>query len=105
MTEAKASRRRRRATSGPVNIPVQLVEWFAGQRLVATNRATTPWAALAYPDNLFVGERWRAWKAENPGKAPPVGWEWLDDPTSPRHQHPLWMLEMARKVLEARPRG
>ena len=86
MTEAKALRRRRR--TGANNIPATLAQWFAGEREPGPNRSLVPWAALIYPDGDLLSERWQAWKEEHPDATPPAGFEWLDDPKSPRHKSP-----------------
>ena len=104
MTEAKSTRRRRRTTGGTAHIPLSLVEWFSGNRVRAPGRSAVPWAALAFPDYVFVGENWCAWKAMNPGALPPPGWEWLDNSSAPGHRQPHWVMETARRLIAARPR-
>lgn len=99
MTAAKATLRRRRPR-GAGDVPRELADWFAGVPR-DPDATRTPWDALVYPDYVVLGERWQAWKAENPNAAPPAGWEWLDDPASPRHP-PEWMLGPARDLIAKR---
>ena len=84
--------RRKKATAG--TLPPTLVEWFSGERV------KVPWVALAFPGGLLLPERWRAWAAANPGARPPPGWQWLADPTHPRHRAYPPALASARRVAK-----
>ncbi len=94
MTVAKGTLRKRRSTTVE-NLPRALVEWFAGEPR-APDQSSVPWGALVYPDYVFLSERWLIWKAVHPAAHPPIGWEWLDDPSSPRHPAD-WLLDHAQK--------
>lgn len=91
MTEARTLRRSRRSTSSAETIPRPLRAWFAGEH----DESGPPWDALIVPDCGLLGERWRAYRAEHPKAKPPAGWEWLDDPLSPRQPS-------AERIAEAR---
>lgn len=95
MTTKKSTLRPRRST-GADNLPRELVEWFAGEPR-HPDQSSVPWLALIYPDYVLLPERWQIWKSAHPDARPPAGYEWLDDPTSPRHP-PEWLLKEARKI-------
>lgn len=88
MTEAKASRRRRRTTAA-TQVPLVLAEWFAGERIPGLSKSRIPWLAMIFPHCDLLSMRWAAWKAENPGVRAPAGYDWLDDPASTQHPSPM----------------
>lgn len=94
MTAPRSTLRQRRRSTAD-NLPRALADWFEGVPR-GPDQSSVPWLALIYPDYVLLPERWLIWKAAHPGAHPPVGYEWLDDPTSPRHS-PEWLLIDARK--------
>ncbi len=65
-------RPRRRAGTG--GLPLDLREWFAGERMNGT-----PWSAMIYPDCVLLRERWQVWLRQHPEARPPSGYEWIAD--------------------------
>src|SRR5437763_1430699 len=98
MTERKTTRRARRTTSAAGHIPRVIAEWFGGDR-PPTAHPRHPWIAVIPPHSALLPEYWLDWCAENPGAAPPAGFEWLGDPDSPRQHVPAWMAATARQML------
>lgn len=79
MTAAKSTSRRRR-TAGASTVPKAVADWFAGQL------PKRPMRSMAFPGWALLPEWWAEWAAEHPGTAPPIGSEWLTDPTDRRHR-------------------
>jgi hypothetical protein len=90
MTAPRSTLRPRRTTTVE-QLPDALVSWF-------TYGGSAPWEALIPPFVDLLSERWRTWKTKNPDACPPVGYEWLDDATSPNHPTPAVVAE-ARRVV------
>lgn len=97
MTAPKSTYRRRR-TAGTGNLPTPVVQWFEGLRVPTKTLAAVPLAVRAFPGCYLLSGWWQTWLAEHPGARPPAGYEWLNDPASPRHPTPL-MLARARGLI------
>lgn len=97
MTAKRSTLRPRRAT-GAENLPRALAQWFAGDPR-RPDQSSAPWLALIYPDYVLLPERWQIWKEAHPDARAPAGYEWLDDPNSPRQPPEGLVIEARRCAL------
>ncbi len=74
----------------------EVADWFAGLPR-PPRHSPVPMRAMAFPGYALLPEWWLAWSAEHPGAAPPVGREWLADPTDSRHRIRPEILETAQR--------
>ena len=89
---APASAFRPRKRTKAERVPKSLAAWFAAG-------GPPPLLALIFPDDILLSGRWRAWKASHPRAKPPENFEWLDDPTSPRHPTESQLAEVRKMDL------
>lgn len=71
MTEARTTRRRRRATNPAHDIPQAVAAWFGGQA------RAVPWEALLHAEVELVPDWWRQWADEHPGAIAPNDASWI----------------------------